>query len=350
MIFKRQPARQRIFSSELRQDPITGDWIIVAPNRAHRPRDFQAGRRIFRFLPNTCPFCHLETQEQPILIFSAGKVIKNPAILPRNWSLAVVPNKFPAVLPQSDLKKEKKEFYRITPGAGAHEVVITRNHRKDISCLSLVQIKEVLDAYQMRILSLKKEEFANYIFVFHNYGCRGGASISHPHSQIVALSVADPDFKKRLDGAQRYWNKKHQCVHCRIIEQEKKDNKRIVFENNRFIAFCPFASQASFMTRIYPKKHLSRFEEISSKEKEGLAEALKEILVRQKKVLFSPSYNFFLATSPFDGEDYSYYHWYFEVRPRFSIKSSFYFNAGIELLNIRPEEAAERLRAAGKKH
>jgi UDPglucose--hexose-1-phosphate uridylyltransferase len=129
-----------------------------------------------------------------------------------------------------------------------------------------------------------------------------------------------------------------------MISWDKETGERIVFENNDFIAICPFASRMAFEVRIYPKDHLSYFERINDEQKLALAETFRAVLSKISKALNYPSYNFFLRTSPCDGKDYSHYHWHFEILPRASIQGGFEFGAGIEISTITPEKAAEYLR------
>ena len=311
------------FPSELRLDPVSKDWVIIATGRAKKTI------KASKTSSENCVFCDLASQEKPLLI---------------SPTLAVVPNKFPAVLPSKDLKQRAEGPYQMMDSVGFHEVVITKDHIKDISQFSAAEIKEVVDAYQQRYLALMNQEFVNYISIFHNHGQRAGASISHPHSQIIAIPVIDPDTQKTIIGSQEYWNLHKKCVYCEILKWEQKDGRRIVFENDEFLALCPFASRMAFEIRIYPKKHLSYFERINEKQKIALAEAFSIALAKLRKALNNPDYNFFLRTSPCDGKDYSHYHWHFEILPRTSIQAGFELGAGMEISTIEPEKAAECLR------
>jgi UDPglucose--hexose-1-phosphate uridylyltransferase len=126
-------------------------------------------------------------------------------------------------------------------------------------------------------------------------------------------------------------------------KEEKKFKKRIVFENKDFIAYIPFAPKFTFQTIITPKKHSSRFEEITEKEKESLAEIFKEILSKMYKGLKNPPYNFYLHTAPLDKE-YPHFHWYFSVFPRLSALAGFEMGAQMEVPSMYPEDQALFLR------
>ena len=342
---KQNPKSKPKFPSELRVDIVSKDWVVIATGRARRPETFKKEKRkIFQEKLEPCPFCYIQDQETPTLIFSKGKKIENTKEIPKDWTLVVIPNRFPAVLPGETLRERAEGPYQLMDGVGFHEVVVTRDHIRDISQFSIKEIKEVLDAYQERYLELMNEKFVNYISIFHNHGPEAGASIAHPHSQIMAIPVTDPDIQNSLIGSRRYWDYHRKCIHCEMVKWDKEDGRRIVFENDEFLALCPFASRMAFEVRIYPKAHLSYFERVNEQQKMALAEAFQVVLQKLRKALGDFSYNFFLRTSPCDGRDYSHYHWHFEILPRTSIPAGFEFGVGIEISTIEPEKAAEYLR------
>ena len=224
------PEEKPKFPSELRFDIVSKDWVVIATGRAKKPETFKKEKRKVMEEPEkTCPFCHIDTQGKPTLIFSKGKKIKNTQTIPKNWTLAVVPNKFPAVMPGKSLRERAEGPYQIMDGVGFHEVLVTRDHLKDMSQFSTKEIKEVIDAYQERYLELMNEKFVNYISIFHNHGYEAGASISHPHSQIMAIPITDSDIQNSLIGSKRYWDFHQKCIHCEIIKWDKEDGRRIVF-------------------------------------------------------------------------------------------------------------------------
>ncbi len=333
------------FPAELRFDLASKDWVVVATGRAKRPENFKKEEKKTKKESKTaCPFCNMESQGKPFLLFVKNKKIENHKTLPKNWTLAVIPNKFPAVVAGQSLNERAEGPYQIMDGVGFHEVVVTRDHHRDMSQFSKEEIKEVIDAYQERYLELMNEKFVSYVSIFHNHGREAGASLYHPHSQIMAIPVTDPDIENSLAGSRRYWDFHKRCLHCEMLKWDREDGRRIVFENDDFIALCPFASRMAFTVRIYPKEHLSYFERINESQKLSLSEVFQASLTKLSKGLNKPSYNFFLRTSPCDGKDHSHYHWHFEIMPRTSIQAGFEFGAGIEISTIEPEKAAQYLR------
>jgi UDPglucose--hexose-1-phosphate uridylyltransferase len=228
---------------------------------------------------------------------------------------------------------------------GFHEVVVTKDHKKSIALFSYQEMKNVLDAYQLRYLTLKKHRLVKYISIFHNHGKEAGASINHPHSQIIAIPLIDTDLKNSLNNSRQHFEITGKCIYCEMNRWEMKVRKRIVFENNSFLAVCPFASKSAFEIVISPKKHLSYFEEITDQEKWDLAEIFVVCLSKIYKGLSNPDYNFYLHTSPCDkNEKHSYYHWHWTILPKTSVWAGFEIGTRMEISTIQPEKAAEYLR------
>ncbi len=346
---KKQKDQKLNFPSELRFDLISRDWVVIATGRAKRPETFKKEKRGKKEISkNQCPFCDVKNQEPPTLIFQNGKKInfKPGDKIPENWTTIAFPNKYPAFRPGKSLNKrvEGNLFQRIN-AVGFHEVVVTKNHEKPLALFTNKEIKEVLDVYHERYLELKKEKFVNYIAIFQNHGREAGASVAHPHSQILTMPLVDVDLKKALSNSREYHEANKKCVYCRMNDWERKVKQRVVFENKEFLVICPFASKMAFEMIISPKKHLSYFEKITEKEKEHLSEAFKIALRALYKGLNDPAYNFYLHTAPSNNNgSYDYYHWHFTILPKIEIPAGFELGAKMEISTIEPEKAAEYLR------
>lgn len=317
------------FSSELRFDLVSKDWVVIATGRGKRPEMFKKEKRIKIDIPKKkCPFCL--KSENPLLAY------------PHSF---VVPNKYPAFLPHLNFERKiEGNLYEKMNAVGFCELVITRDHDKSLAQLSKSTVKEVIDCYQARYLDLMEKSYVNYISIFHNHGAEAGASQPHPHSQIITSPLIDRDLEGALLGAKKYFKKNKKCVYCQMIDWEKKVKQRIIFENEDFLAIAPFASKAAFEITISPKNHLPYFERINEKEKQGLAEALQIALAKLYKGLRDPAYNFYLHTSPSDGKDYSYYHWHWTILPKTATWAGFEIGTRMEISTIAPEKAAEYLR------
>jgi len=339
---------------ELRFDPLGRDWVIVARKRAFRPDSFKRKEEIEIPPKENCPFCNLEKDTKVLLAFNQGQEIKistdetiSTLEEKNNWTTIVIPNKYPALEPDIPEYKKKIGFYELISAKGFHEVVIYKDHIKNLSLFNLDEIKEVLDVYQKRYLEISKNKFIKYISIFHNHGKTAGASIFHCHSQIIATPLIDVDLFQALKSAKRYYAKEKKCIYCVSNKWEERQKKRIVFENKYFLAICPFASKVPFEIIITPKKHTPFFEKISEEEKKYLAEAFLVVLKKLYKGLSNPDYNFYLHTAPCDHQNfkkYHYYHWHWTFLPKTSTPAGFEFGAKMEIVTITPEEAADYLR------
>lgn len=336
------------FPSELRMDLVSGDWVVIATGRAKKPGTFRKERRVKEEVPQKdCPFCRIDSQENPILIFSQGRKLsfKRGEEIPNNWTTIAIPNKYPAFLPYPELKPRLEgKLYKRINAVGFHELVITRDHKKHLAQFSIKQVKEVFDVYQQRYLDLMPKKFVNHISIFHNHGREAGATIAHPHSQIITTPLVDIDLKSALLRSENYFQKHKKCIYCQMNKLERRVKKRIVFENKDFLVVCPFASKTAFQVIVSPKKHLAYFERIKEKEKWQLAEAFHMALNKIYKGLNDLSYNFYLHTAPCDGENHDYYHWHWTILPKTATWAGFEIGTRMEISTIEPEKAAEYLR------
>ncbi|MBI2451400.1 MAG: DUF4931 domain-containing protein [Parcubacteria group bacterium] len=323
--------------SELRQDLVSGDWVVIATGRAKRPNFFKE-KKIMPDQPvQACPF------ENPQKSTHGDPFYVSPNL--KNWWVQVVGNKYPAFGPGNCLILTKNGPYSQIDGAGFHELVITRDHKRSIAEMSAKEVEAIILAYKNRYSEHSKSECVEYISIFHNHGPAAGASISHPHSQIIAIPVVPPDVGRSLNGSADYFKKNKKRVHDVMLDFEMKEQTRIVYENKDFVSLCPFVSRSIFEVRIFPKKHNPYFEDIKTEEVKTLADILQKTLSKIFKGLNNPSYNFFIHTSPTkDREFYDHYHWHIEILPRASVWGGVELGIGIEILTVLPEDAAEYLR------
>ncbi|MDD2913238.1 MAG: HIT domain-containing protein [Candidatus Pacebacteria bacterium] len=328
--------------SELRFDLVSKNWVVVASGRAKRPESFKKKKKKKPLQDKNCPFRTLANQEQPVLMTYKGKEVPFGS---KKWTLAVIPNKFPAVVPSLKLNERiEGGIYEKMDAVGFHEVVITKSHSRHMADFKVNEVKEVFNAYRKRYLFLKKQKHVNHISIFHNQGEKAGASVNHPHSQIITTPLIDVDLLGALSNSEKYFKKTNKCIYCKMSDWERKEKERVVFENKEFIALCPFASKSAFQIIITPKKHRPYFEKISEKEITFLSEAFSSVMKKIKKGLGDPDYNFYLHSAPCDGKKHDYYHYHWTILPRTSTFAGFEIGTRMEILVVKPEKAAKYLR------
>lgn len=327
---------------ELRKDPVIGHWVIIATERAKRPSSYviepeKKTRHGF------CPFCVGNEQNTPpeaLSYRSPGTMRDAPG-----WWVRVVPNKFPALQIEGPENRAGEGMYDKMNGLGAHEVVIeTTEHDLDLPDLPVKQTQEVIWSYRDRMVELRKNTRLRFAMIFKNHGREAGASLDHPHSQIIALPVVPKRVQEELDGSRLYYNYKERCVFCDMIRQELHDGSRIVAENNSFICLAPFAARLPFESWILPKAHSASFSEITKNEVAELGELMHDVLGRVKNVLDDPPYNYMIHTLPFNETNESYYHWHIEIIPKLTRTAGFEWGTGFYINPTPPEEAARFLR------
>jgi len=337
---------------EFRRDMVSGEWILVSSVRRTRPLFLGKSLPRARLPKKDCPFDDPQKSGNPppILWYPRPPKNKNKRASTRfkDWFIQIIPNKYP-VLRHSGVCPKFNRYgpYKRAEGFGSHEVIITRDHNRDFEKMSLDEISLVFRAFQERYRSLEKETCIEYILIFHNRGSLAGASIGHPHSQLVALPIIPPDVSRSINGGLAFFEKNKKCVHCVMLDWEIKEKTRIVYENEHFITLVPYASRVPYEMRIFPRKHSSDFEEMPEKEARFLAESLKDALIRLDKVFKNPAYNFFIHTASARVKNVPYYHWHIEILPRTYEWAGLELGTGVEVISAPPEEAADNLRKAG---
>jgi UDPglucose--hexose-1-phosphate uridylyltransferase len=329
---------------ELRKDPITGRWVIIATGRAKRPSDFIRQPVLFS-KPGACPFDYGNESKTPpeVLAYRNSGGRDEPG-----WRVRVIPNKFPALGIEGDLNRQGDGMYDRMNGVGAHEVIVeTPDHNATLGDMSERQIEEVLWAFKERVNDLKKDRRFRCIVLFRNHGEAAGASLEHPHSQLIALPVIPESVKEEVEGAHRFFEQKERCIFCDIIRQESAAGVRLVTETDRFTVIQPYAPRFPFETWILPKRHGSHYEDADAPTLQNLAWILRATVRKLEKVLERPAYNLIVQTAPVQDAPLEYYHWRVTIVPKLTKAAGFEWGTGFYINPTPPEEAARFLREAG---
>ena len=325
-------------NSELRQNLVSGDWVVIAPSRKKKLEQFQQKKRVKSLIKN-CPFENLQKSGNDPLIL----VFKNKS---KKWEVLVIENKYPAFTHANTCASLIKNGpYSIIEGIGHHNLVITKDHNKNFPRLSKQTAELVFKAFVDYYKILANDYCLKYSLILHNWGSRAGASVYHPHYQIISLPIIPPDIQHSLNGSLAYFKKYNKCVHCAMIDWEIKEKKRIVYENKNAIVLASFVSREPFELRVFPKKHLPFFEDTPQDIMKDIVMALQKVLIKIEKKLNDPDYNFFIHTAPFRGKNNNkYYHWHIEILPKFNISAGFEQGTGIEINPVDPDEATKILK------
>lgn len=336
---------------ELRQDPITEKWVVIATNRGKRPDDFAEDRTRHVFdaakIPrykSDCPFCNL------------AEFVQEPDVLrlpddPDKWQVHIFNNKYPAFHPKNDFRSWNEGPYRITEAVGYHEVLATKYHNHFGGFVAPSVLALEIEALVLRYRQLRTKPSVNYIQIIKNQGPEAGGSLEHPHHQIFTVPILPSDVGDLLFGAERYAKKNNEKAFTIVLDYERSEGKRIIWENEHFTVFCPFASRVPFETWILPRKSNPFFDSIGPEEQEALAEALHQALGRIASGLNHPPYNYYIHSAPCDDTGFvcdtsifGHFRWHIEILPRLNKWGGFEMGTGLEINTISPEAAADFLR------
>jgi UDPglucose--hexose-1-phosphate uridylyltransferase len=325
---------------EIRQNIITRDWVIIASERAARPDDFKRPHELVT-LPryeSSCPFCpgneHLTGQE-------LLRIDKESA-----WQVRVVPNRYPALAPEGERIRTVKGICRSMTGVGIHEVIVEHPRHDIVPALyDDSHFADVLATFRERYAAARRDPRVEAIIIFSNHGEAAGTSLQHPHSQITATPVVPSQIRTRIDEATRYFDDNGDCLFCRTLREELMSGERIIVEGADFVAFHPFAALSPFHTWIFPRRHMSSFEETTDTELLGLASVLRKTLAKLYYGLNDPDYNYTIRSTPTDLAATEYFHWYLSIVPRVLRTAGFELGSGMFINPSVPEESAAFLRS-----
>jgi UDPglucose--hexose-1-phosphate uridylyltransferase len=339
--------------SELRKDPIVDRWVIIATERGHRPSDFPVQPPGPNAGGASCPLCEgseLKTPPEVWSIRDDGSAPNTPG-----WQVRVVPNKFPALQIEGSVNRRGLGIFDLMDGVGAHEVIVEApEHSWTYADGPAEKVELSLRAAQARLTDLYRDQRFRYAVIFRNYGPQAGASLDHPHSQIIAVPITPKRVKEELIASREYYARKERCIFCDVIQQEQLLGDRIVIDRDQYVALAPFASRFPFELIIYPKRHHHDFRSLDDAQRRGLAEIMHDCLRYIRAALGNPSYNFVVYTSPNTvvrrGKPNQWgtidvdYHWHIEFLPRVTRIAGFEWGTDFYINPVAPEAATQYLR------
>jgi UDPglucose--hexose-1-phosphate uridylyltransferase len=326
--------------SELRQNLITREWVIIATERAKRPDQFTRSRDRKPLPPHVteCPFCTGNEETH-----TPGESYRSNDA--QGWKVRVVPNRYPALASVGERVRTVDGIYRSISGVGIHEVIIEHpRHDQTTALLNQDEVADILRAYRSRYIEIRKDSRIECIIIFKNHGESAGASIQHPHSQLVATPVVPSQVRDRIKDAVQFTDDTGECVFCGMLRQEMAEKERIVFESRHFAAFIPYAALSPFHLWLFPKRHTSSFDDTSDAEIEDLALTLKTVLAKVYYGLGDPDYNYCIRSVPTDEHQTEYFHWYLSIIPKVNQSAGLELGSGIYVNTALPEASAKFLR------
>jgi UDPglucose--hexose-1-phosphate uridylyltransferase len=344
--------------SQIRYDAISDKWVLVVPKRKkwtveQNKLKITAIDKSIKISLNKCTFENPQKfdHKKPIFLYPENSSDKN-------WKIQIFENKYPVLIGGGNYcvkSISNGNFDHAIEGIGYHDLLVTRDHFKNYSELEDGISFQVLKMISKRISDVSKNKCIKYVHVFQNYGAFAGASMEHPHFQMVSLPIIPSSIYKTLNISKKYKRKHRKCNQCDNIKFEINDKKRIVYKDKDIIAFVPFASGEPFEVRITTLKHVASFEDLNDDLLMKIALVLKKIMKASKKSVGVLEYNFFIRTAPVfstkggsatggDKKSYKHFHWYLEFVPKTNVSAGFEIGTDIEVNPLLPEESARILR------
>lgn len=327
---------------ELRLNPVTREWVIIATERAKRPMEFKTQYLQRPGQPPylaTCPFCagnESKTPEEHLRLADAS-----------GWRIRVVANKYPAVISDGERIRKQDGIKKTVSGVGVHEVIIEhQRHNLSTALFDQKHFEDIMSVYKNRFIEAYRDPRVEHVIIFKNHGESAGTTVVHPHTQLIATPVVPVQFRDRVQAAMHYFDDTGECLMCAIIKREREEKIRVVVDTDNFLTFIPYAALSPFHLWIFPKRHSAAFSTISVDESKELAYHLKTVLLKIYWGLDDPDYNFVIRSSRPQDAGNEYCHWYISIVPRLTKSAGFEIGSGMYINTSLPEESAEFLRAA----
>jgi UDPglucose--hexose-1-phosphate uridylyltransferase len=242
------------------------------------------------------------------------------------WVVRAIPNLFPAVKPGEATIVSARQL----SAAGIHEVLVeTPGHDRHPQRMSDDEVRLLFRAYRDRYAEVAKLPYVKYISLFRNYGKEAGASLSHPHSQMIAIPIVPEVITEQYNHD-----------YAKVVAEEEQSG-RLVLATRHAVAFAPFAAAFPYETWVFPRRPCRNIAELTGEERDDLAVATRDVLARIAKLLSDPPYNYAFVQSI----DHSL-HMHLRIYPKLGTAAGFELNTGVNINSVPPEAAAKSLREA----
>ncbi len=353
-------------SSELRLNPLSNRWVVISPGRQRRPQDFirESNNKPIA----DCKLCKGNEKETPpeiFAVFESGFSRKDFRVIDGrtdygSWVIRVVPNKFGFLSLDSQARNLGRQGvgpYDRMDGYGAHELVIECPGPEHIEIADCKRgdwrVEKLFWLFRERMCDLSKNKRLNYFLLFKNYKPEAGASLVHPHCQLVGMPIVPREEAQELMSCKAYYEDKTRCLLCDMIGYEIESSKRIVVQSKNFVVFCPYASRfpGEMLIAPMPDNHLHQFNMISDELIRELSDIFTQAMKKLKTFFADSAYNWSLHSAPvrFNKKNHGETieddtHWHLHILPRITKIAGFEIGADLYINPSPPEEIAEALR------
>lgn len=324
-------------TSELRLNPLTGRWVVVATDRMRRPGDLVSSQLPVESDPRRpCPFCPGNEEALPPALETYDRQGR--------WVVRVVPNRYPAFSGDQPLEvRQLGPVFTQAPGTGIHEVLVfSPDHEATWADLDDAQAAVTMAAIRDRVEDHARRRSIRYSQMIVNHGREAGASLVHPHGQLLGIPFVPGEITEELAGFQRFAGS---CLLCTTIEAEESAGYRVVHADQRVVVICPYWSGTPYEMLVVPRRHEAHITHAAPPDVVAVGRAVRTALVRLRSAVGSVSYNLVFHTAPHRHDDP--FHWHVHVLPRVTSVAGFEQGTGVMITIVAPEDAAKDLTATG---
>ena len=338
--------------SELRQNIATKEWVIIEPARLKGGKLQESLNPLQEGLASHdegCPFCPANEGRFGNVELDFVPPIDPTSTAGSRWQAQALENKYKIFQedpsrPAGPVEFDTDGFNRRLHGYGDHELIIeSPEHNQTLGTMTSAEISAVIQLYQRRFRAL--DGAGNLLAViFKNHGPRSGASQLHPHSQIVGMRVVPNYIRFLLEEARRYFDSHGVCVYCKMLKHELESGRRVVWSNEHFVSFVPYAANVPYEVALLPRRHVAHFGDLGGEEIDAFAECLGATMRKLYLGLSNPDYNIVLKNAPYRQAQVPFFHWHVQIAPSLRAPGGFELGARVNVNVVPPEDAAEHLK------
>ena len=338
--------------SQLRHNPLTDRWVTIAAERATRPADFTPRRLPVESDPDQrCPFCPGHEEATPPAMETYGR--------DGSWMVRVVPNLYPAFSGSGPMEVTRlSPIFQQAPANGIHEVLVfSPEHTAGWADLSDQQAGLVMAAIRDRAEDHARQSAVRYTQIIVNHGREAGASLAHPHGQLLGIPFVPGELVDELAGFARFATETARslerpelaesaapdCLLCRTVQAEVETGHRVVVTRDRAVVLSPFWAGSPYELLVLPTTHESHLSHAAPGDLVATGRALRDALASLRSLLGDVAYNVVFHTAPH--HDRAGFHWHVHLVPRLTSFAGFEQGTGVRINIVAPEDAAEQLRA-----
>jgi UDPglucose--hexose-1-phosphate uridylyltransferase len=320
--------------SQLRLNPLTGRWVTIVAERAQRPTDFAPRTHHVEADPTRpCPFCPGHEEATPPAIETLDEGGK--------WTMRVIPNLFPAFDGEEPFAVHHHGPVHVEAEAsGIHEIfVLSPEHGGGVHRFSDDDASNMMLVLGRRLNEHAATPNIRYTQAIINHGREAGASLAHPHGQLLGLPFVPGEI---LDEQRAFTRFEGGCILCATVEAELVDGKRVVFANDDVVCVCPYWSGSPFELMVIPRNHDLHLTDSSCETLSAVGVAVRDALRHLTEALGDVAYNMVFHTAPhhYSGE----FHWHVHLWPKLTTTAGFERGTGVLINIVPPEHAADELR------